>query len=143
MFKPSSSTAVLAARIVLLLIAATSVVVAFVVTRDGVPGSSEAAGAYVCPMHPEVTASAPGDCSICKMALEPAKTARAAETPAPSEPASAGKPPKKYVCPMHPQVTSPKPGSCPICKMDSSPRRRNRKQRRPQVSMNPSRPPCR
>jgi Cu+-exporting ATPase len=29
------------------------------------------AGAYTCPMHPEVASDAPGDCPLCGMALEP------------------------------------------------------------------------
>jgi hypothetical protein len=34
--------------------------------RDAAP-----AGAYVCPMHPEVSADAPGRCPQCGMQLEP------------------------------------------------------------------------
>src|SRR5277367_2549253 len=30
-----------------------------------------AAGAYVCPMHPQVEQGTPGSCPICGMALEP------------------------------------------------------------------------
>ncbi len=41
--------------------------------REPLPIASEApaAGAYVCPMHPEVVSDAPGACPICGMALEP------------------------------------------------------------------------
>lgn len=35
----------------------------------------EAAPTYVCPMHPEVTSTAPGACPKCGMALVPAKDA--------------------------------------------------------------------
>jgi P-type Cu+ transporter len=35
------------------------------------PRASSAPAEYTCPMHPEVTAPAPGSCPICGMALEP------------------------------------------------------------------------
>ncbi len=35
------------------------------------PGPAAQAAAYVCPMHPQVTSNAPGNCSICGMALSP------------------------------------------------------------------------
>ncbi len=53
---------------------------------------------YACPMHPEETSLEPGTCSVCGMALEPAKL--------------------HYVCPMHPEETSLEPGKCSICDMD-------------------------
>jgi hypothetical protein len=53
---------------------------------------------YVCPMHPEETSLEPGDCSVCGMALEPAKL--------------------HYVCPMHPEETSLEPGKCSACGME-------------------------
>ena len=34
-------------------------------------GRRSARPSFVCPMHPEVTSSSPGDCPICRMALEP------------------------------------------------------------------------
>ncbi len=37
--------------------------------KDKGPGA--AGGEYVCPMHPEIVRSAPGNCPICGMALEP------------------------------------------------------------------------
>jgi len=40
--------------------------------------TQQPADVYVCPMHPEVTASAAGKCSKCGMALE--KRAKAGET---------------------------------------------------------------
>jgi FtsP/CotA-like multicopper oxidase with cupredoxin domain len=55
------------------------------------------AAAYVCPMHPEVVADAPGTCPQCGMKLVPA--------------------PGAYVCPMHPEVVSDAPGTCPQCGM--------------------------
>jgi P-type Cu+ transporter len=67
------------------------------------------AAAYICPMHPEVVQTGPGDCPKCGMALEPT-------TP----PAPAAK--VEYVCPMHPQIVRDGPGSCPICGMALEPR---------------------
>jgi FtsP/CotA-like multicopper oxidase with cupredoxin domain len=64
---------------------------------------AQPASSYVCPMHPEVTASEPGTCPKCGMRLVPVQT----ETSAPSS----------YVCPMHPEVTSLEPGTCPKCGM--------------------------
>lgn len=37
------------------------------------PPAEEPAGEYVCPMHPEVKSSKPGDCPKCGMHLEPVK----------------------------------------------------------------------
>jgi hypothetical protein len=53
------------------------------------------ASSYVCPMHPEVTASEPGTCPKCGMRLIPA--------PSETSPSSA------YSCPMHPEVTASEP----------------------------------
>ena len=39
------------------------------------PVSETAAGAYLCPMHPEVRQDRPGDCPLCGMALEAAAAA--------------------------------------------------------------------
>ena len=41
------------------------------------------AGAYVCPMHPEVVADEPIDCRLCGMALEPSAPLAAGEGPSP------------------------------------------------------------
>jgi Cu(I)/Ag(I) efflux system membrane fusion protein len=38
---------------------------------DGLPEPTGIEGKYICPMHPEIVADAPGRCSICDMALEP------------------------------------------------------------------------
>lgn len=67
----SSSTAVLIGRLVLVGLAAAASVVGFVVWhRDaGSPVGQTAPARYVCPMHPEVVSSSPGDCPICRMAL--------------------------------------------------------------------------
>src|SRR5262245_13184845 len=67
--RPTTAAAplVVAVRVVLLLLAAGAVVAAMAVRRGG---ESTAGRRYVCPMHSEVTASAPGDCPICGIALE-------------------------------------------------------------------------
>jgi FtsP/CotA-like multicopper oxidase with cupredoxin domain len=56
-----------------------------------------AASSYVCPMHPEVTATEPSTCPLCGMRLVAA---------APS-----------YACPMHSDVTAAEPSTCPQCGM--------------------------
>ena len=63
-------------------------------------GEAEEASSYVCPMHPEVTASEPAACPKCGMKLVPA-----------SEPAGS------FACPMHPEVTDTEASSCPKCGM--------------------------
>ena len=60
---------------------------------DDTPASN-----YVCPMHPEVTATEPGTCPRCGMKL-------VAGTP------------ESYACPMHPEITATEPGTCPRCGM--------------------------
>jgi hypothetical protein len=62
---------------------------------------SEQAITYTCPMHPEVSAEAPGKCPKCGMFLE----AKAAEKTV-------------YTCPMHPEVKADQPGKCPKCGMN-------------------------
>ncbi|MGB7309728.1 MAG: heavy metal translocating P-type ATPase [Candidatus Acidiferrales bacterium] len=73
-----------------------------------VPAQSKA-GAYVCPMDPEVRQDHPGACPKCGMALEP-------EIPA------APTTRVEYTCPMHSQIVRSGPGSCPICGMALEPR---------------------
>jgi hypothetical protein len=53
---------------------------------------------YTCPMHPEILEDKPGNCRICKMALE--------QTRIDTE--------LNYSCPDHPVVITGKPGICPI-----------------------------
>ena len=86
MFRGSRSTAaIVATRLVLVAIAAGGVVAGLVARRVGKTPAATAATrpSFVCPMHPEVTSSSPGDCPICRMALEPmANVAGAAAEPA-------------------------------------------------------------
>jgi hypothetical protein len=69
---------ILAARGLLLLLAASAVIAACLVLR----GHSPRGGLYTCAMHPEITAPAPGECPICRMALEPARPRATASDPA-------------------------------------------------------------
>src|SRR6266568_4161444 len=70
-------------------------------------GDATPASSYVCPMHPEVTATEPGTCPKCGMKLVAVQ--------ADAAPASS------YVCPMHPEVTATEPGTCPKCGMKLMP----------------------
>jgi FtsP/CotA-like multicopper oxidase with cupredoxin domain len=77
-------------------------VLAFVSQMPVLYGGEETeASSYVCPMHPEVTASEQATCPKCGMKLIPAAESA----------------PTSYVCPMHPEVTDTKPSSCPKCGM--------------------------
>ena len=64
---------------------------------------------YICPMHPEVHNSGPGNCPKCGMALEAATMVMPSSR-------------TEYTCPMHPQIVRDQPGSCPICGMALEPR---------------------
>jgi len=74
------------------------------------PAAASAAAApgddvvHVCPMHPAVAQSSPGNCPRCGTALEPAKL-----------PADA----RAWACPMHPRVECGEPGRCPECGMET------------------------
>lgn len=61
---------------------------------------------WICPMHPDVSAAAPGDCPDCGMALEQALPVPGATV---------------WTCPMHPEVERDEPGDCPICGMALEP----------------------
>jgi FtsP/CotA-like multicopper oxidase with cupredoxin domain len=78
-------------------------VLAFVASMPLLYGEQDAsAGAYVCPMHPDVTATQPGKCPKCGMKL----------VSQPSKPAASS-----YACPMHPEVAASAPGTCHKCGM--------------------------
>ena len=78
-----------------------------------------AAGAYTCPMHPDVRQSRPGSCPKCGMALELAVPGPAAQV--------------EYTCPMHPEIVRSEPGSCPICGMALEPREASRDEVNPEL----------
>jgi len=77
-----STAAIVATRLALVAIAAGGLVVAVVARRGSDAPAAVAASArpsFVCPMHPEVTSSSPGDCPICRMALAPIANTATAE----------------------------------------------------------------
>jgi hypothetical protein len=65
---------VIAGRILLLLLATLALVAAFALAdardRDRARAEQSSTERYVCPMHPEVISRVPGECPICRMALE-------------------------------------------------------------------------
>jgi Cu(I)/Ag(I) efflux system membrane fusion protein len=48
-----------------------SAVIEVRLSRDGTPVPTGLEGKFICPMHPEIVADGPGECSVCKMPLEP------------------------------------------------------------------------
>jgi hypothetical protein len=67
---PVSRSLIVALRVFLLVLAGGALAAAVLLTRDGAEGGATSPR-FACPMHPEVTASEPGQCPICRMALEP------------------------------------------------------------------------
>ncbi|MEM7693199.1 MAG: copper-translocating P-type ATPase [Pseudomonadota bacterium] len=86
---------------------------------------------YSCPMHPQVSARAPGACPKCGMGLASAgrpddhrkhRSHGGASEVYPATPGAYDSVPQGYegpvyTCPMHPGVRRTEPGSCPICGM--------------------------
>jgi hypothetical protein len=77
----SSSPLIIVARALLIALAAAAAVTGFLATRRHAPGPVASGVDYTCPMHPAVTSATPGECPICRMALEPQTAAAAAEPP--------------------------------------------------------------
>ncbi len=76
--EPRSSRLVVAARVMALLLAGALSVCSFVLaSRQEVGGF---AARYTCPMHAQVTSTHPGECPICRMALEPTPSATSPAT---------------------------------------------------------------
>ena len=65
-----SSPMIVVARGLLVALAATAVVAGFALTRKSAPTPVANDVVYTCPMHPAVTGATPGECPICRMALE-------------------------------------------------------------------------
>jgi hypothetical protein len=61
---------VLVGRLLLLVTAASAVALAMALARGHDRAATQSSARYACPMHPEATATTPGDCPICGMALE-------------------------------------------------------------------------
>jgi Heavy metal binding domain len=70
---------IVALRVLLLAVAAAALTAAIAIGVRG-RGDDRAAVRYACPMHPEVRATAPGECPICRMALERVGRSPAAPT---------------------------------------------------------------
>lgn len=94
--------ALLGIRLALVALALTAAVIAFVETRRPVTRVAGAAASYVCPMHPDVTATAPGTCPVCRMALVPVRPPETRGNPA----AAPDAPPSDAAVAMRPVATS-------------------------------------
>ena len=69
-----SSSLIVTSRVVLVVLAGAVAAAGFVLGHrevDAPAASAEAHVVYSCPMHPKVVSQTPGDCPICRMALEP------------------------------------------------------------------------
>ena len=75
-----SSIAIVAVRVLLLCLAGGAVFAALLIAKRERAHGVDPGGSYMCPMHPDVTSSAPGDCPVCGMALEVRKVEPASGT---------------------------------------------------------------
>lgn len=76
-----SSGLILVGRLVLVLITGGAAVAAFVFTRGRDRSADESVARYRCPMHVQISTTAPGECPICHMPLELMKAAGSSSNP--------------------------------------------------------------
>src|SRR5262245_57884407 len=76
------SSLVVVGRVLLSCAAVAALVLQLLTWDDAARPAADRHTRFTCPMHPQVVSPAPGDCPICRMALEPVK--RAPPSPAPS-----------------------------------------------------------
>jgi hypothetical protein len=67
---PAGRSLIVVFRVVLLIAAAGAAAAAAAIAVHGHASGGETAIRYACPMHPEVRSQNPGECPICRMALE-------------------------------------------------------------------------
>jgi Heavy metal binding domain len=79
-----SRWAVFAIRVLLLLVVLAAAT--FAAVSDPLTGRTTTRSRYICPMHPDVITTEPGQCPICRMALEPIRQGSSMAMPAPAEP---------------------------------------------------------
>ena len=96
-------------------------VLIFVFLLSACFGEKESSKVYVCPMHPQIVESEPGECPICGMDLvikHNHSTDKTKSKDVINDHESHDHSHNIYTCPMHPQIVQDEPGSCPICGMD-------------------------
>ena len=91
-------------------------------------GENEGQDVFICPMHPEIRTTDPGDCPNCGMHLAPKGQALEPNghsdhhahddiVSAEYDVVPGGYSGQIYTCPMHQQVRQVEPGTCPLCGM--------------------------